>query len=363
MTTCPSYLADYADSYASDPRGVATQWFRDAKFGLFMHYGLYSLVGRHEWLQCKEAIHVGDYAPLACDFRAERFDPEAIADMALDAGMKYLNITTRHHDGFCLWDTKQTTFNSVQAAPCGRDLVAELAAACEKRGLGLCLYYSHGRDWKHPHAPNNDQWGGAARPNYETPEPTYAVPPAHDLNYYLDFMSAQIDELLSNYGPIASIWLDGIGVPLHPKDEDGNAIEGFDPRTDGDVFKCAELYDLIWSKQPQVLISYKQGYLHTEDYFAPELPWIEKGMEIPNPDNKPWEVCGCLSGGWGYTAGTEHKSADDVMAMLEKFCGKGGNLLLNTGPLPDGTIDPRDAATLKEVGRRLRDSGMPGGGG
>ncbi len=347
----PSYLANYEDQYKTDPRQAAVQWFRDAKYGLFMHYGLYSLIGRHEWVQFKEQISVADYAELMHWFTADQFDAEWICDFAVECGMKYVNLTTRHHDSFCLWDTKETTFN-VMRSPCGRDLVGELAQACEKRGLGLCLYYSHGRDWKHPHAPNNDRWGGNPRPVYDAAEPTYASGAAHNLQYYLDFMTHQITELLTNYGPIAAIWLDGIALPLHPKDEDGNVIEDFDPRTDGDVFKCQDLYDHIHNLQPHVLVSYKQGYLGTEDFFAPEHKAYNRFGE--SAAEKPGEVCTTAGGGWGYTAGHDYCTADELWQMLQDANGAGYNLLMNVGPLPDGRFPQQAVDTLREVGRRLK---------
>lgn len=340
MSQVPRYLKDYADLYERDPRGAALEWFRHAKYGLFLHYGLYSLLGRHEWVQFREKIRPSDYAALQPFFTASAFRADDIAALAVDAGMSYVNITTRHHDSFCLWDTQQTTFNTAQA-PCGRDLVAELAEACDERGLGLCLYYSHGRDWRHPHAPNNGDYGSSARPDYDPPDPLYATGPAHDLTLYLDFMTAQITELLTRYGPIASIWLDGIRTPQ-----------------EGDVaaFRCQDLYDHIHRLQPQTLVSYKDGLTGTEDYYAPEAHWAG----IDGLADKPCEVCGHLSGGWGYTAGTEHKNADDVWDLLTDVVGKGHNLLLNTGPLPDGAIEEQDRKTLLEVGARVRDHGFPG---
>jgi len=350
-TACPAYLRDFQDRYATDPRAAAIEWFRSAKYGLFLHYGLYSLLGRHEWVQLKEQIRPGDYAELAHAFKAERFDAETIADFAVACGMRYVNLTTRHHDGFCLWGTKQSTFNSVTGSPCGRDLVGELAAACEKRGLGLFLYYSHGRDWKHPHAPGNEKFGGSARPEYEPPEPTYARGPAHDLNLYVDFMAAQVEELLTQYGPIAGIWLDGIMVPLKPKDEHGREIDGYEPSRDGDPFRCQELYDLCHSLQPQTLVSYKQGYLGTEDFFAPEHKAYNRFGE--SMEDRPGEICTTAGGGWGYTAGTAYFSEDELWAKLQEAWSAGCNLLMNVGPLPDGSL-PEDAMqTLRAVGRRL----------
>ena len=338
MPDVPSYLADYADHYATDPRAAAVQWFRDAKYGLFLHYGLYSLLGRHEWVQFKEQLSVAEVEQLADEFTAAGFDAEAIAQFALAAGMKYVNLTTRHHDSFCLFDTKLTPFNSMNA--CGRDLVGELAAACQKHGLGFFCYYSHGRDWKHPHAPNNDEWGGNARPKYETPEPTYAYGDEHDLNLYLDFMAAQVTELLTNYGPLAGIWLDGIAVPASG---------------DSSLFRCQELYDLVHSLQPQVLVSYKQGLLGTEDFFAPEHKAVDTS-------GKPGEICTTMCQGWGYMAAEvgKGKSVDEVWETIKGAREQHYNLLLNTGPLPDGSLNPEHTEVLLKVGERIRSEGWPG---
>lgn len=332
----PSYLSGYEALYAEDPRKAAIQYFKEAKFGLFMHYGLYSLLGRHEWVQYKENIPVAEYAKLAKKFTAEKFDADFITDMALGAEMKYINITTRHHDSFCLFDSKYTDFKSTNT-PAKRDLVGELSEQCQKKGLGLYLYYSHGRDWKHPHAPNNEDWGGSARPKYAQQEKSYKYGADHNLQIYVEFMKNQITELLTNYGPIGAIWLDGISTPLSRKDKI-------------DQFKCQELYDHIHSLQPQVLVSYKQGLLGTEDFKAPERKFKEQS-EVPI------ELCDTLQPhGWGYIKEDDgkHKTPDEVMAMLENAGRINANLLLNTGPLPDGSIHPEDVKTLTDVGKRLR---------
>ncbi len=343
----PNYLKRYAQLYATEPRQASLAWFKQARYGLFLHYGLYSLLGRHEWVQLNETIPVSEYEKLANDFSAEGFDADAIASFAVDAGMQYINLTTRHHDSFCLFKTKETPFNSLNA-PCGRDLVGELADACDRHGLGLCLYYSHGRDWRHPHAPNNDEWGGAARPDYDPPEPSYAYGADHDLQQYLDFMKRQISELLTQYGPIASIWLDGIAVPLNG---------------DTDAFRCQDLYDHIHSIQPQVLVSYKQGITGTEDYFAPEhgVPDNNQDAKITGQigmhPSKATEVCTTMCpGSWGYLKDKsgQHLTAEQVWKKLQEACTKDYNLLLNTGPLPDGSLDPEDVAVLRTVGARLR---------
>jgi len=350
--TVPAYLKAYDALYRTDPRGAARAWFRDARYGLFLHYGLYSLLGRHEWVQYREKIRVDDYAKLADAFTAEQFDAGGIARFAVDCGMRYINITTRHHDSFCLFRTAETAFNACNA-PCGRDLVGELAAACEAHGLGLCLYYSHGRDWRHPHAPNNDAWGGAARPEYDPPEPGYAYGEAHDLNRYLDFITAQVTELLTQYGPIASIWLDGIAVPLSG---------------DRDAFRCEALYAHIRSLQPQVLVAYKQGVTGTEDYFAPEHVVPDSAADaarrgrIHESADPIVEVCTTMApGSWGYSADAagRHLREDQVWDRLREAGARGCNLLLNTAPLADGSLDPEDEAVLRRVGERLRSEGYP----
>jgi len=351
--TIPSYLKGYEELHDASPRQAALAWFKQARYGLFLHYGLYSLLGRHEWVQLREIISVSEYEKLASDFRADGFDADDIASFAVDAGIQYINLTTRHHDSFCLFRTQETSFNSLNT-PCGRDLVAELAVACEKRGLGFCLYYSHGRDWRHPHAPNNDAWGGSARPEYSPPEPSYAYGEEHDLQKYLDFMTHQITELLNQYGPIASIWLDGIAVPLNG---------------DTATFRCQELYDHIHSLQPQVLVSYKQGITGTEDYFAPEhgVPDKEEDAkrrgQIGSEQSKTIEVCTTMCpGSWGYMKERtgEHLHEDQAWDKLSDAGTRGYNLLLNTGLLPDGSLDPEDETVLRNVGARLREEGFPG---
>lgn len=338
----PLYLKGYKESFLKDPRKAAIDWFRDARYGMFIHYGLYSILGRHEWVQYNEKIHVQEYAKLKDRFTAGKFDADFITDLALEAGMKYINLTTRHHDSFCLWDTRYSDFKSTNS-PAKRDLVAELSEQCNQKGLAFFLYYSHGRDWRHPHAPNNSEWGGAARPKYETKEPFYKYGAEHDLNIYLEFMSNQIDELLTNFSPIAGIWLDGFSTPAS---------------RDRNLFKCQELYDMIHAKQPQVLVSYKQGLLGTEDFLAPERKY--SADEMPK---KPLELCDHLQRkGWGYLESEDgnHKRKDEVIAMLRKANSYPANLLLNTGPLPSGEIHPEDVKVLREVGKEIATQGWEG---
>lgn len=347
-TSVPEYLKEYSKTYLKNPKDAAIKWFREAHFGLFMHYGVYSLPGKGEWVQFHDKIHVKEYEKLKDKFKADKFDADFIANLAIEAEMKYVNITTRHHDSFCLFKTNTTSFNSVNS-PAKRDLIEELANACAKKGLGLCFYYSHGRDWRHPHAPNNDRWGGNARPFYNEQEPYYKYGKEHDLNIYVDYIHEQLTELLTQYGPVASIWLDGYGVPVNGPIEE---------------FRIPETYELIRKLQPQTLISAKWGYLGTEDYYAPEYHWLERNTDKRNEmiaSGKPVELCTHIAG-WGYTKKNDgnHRGAESIMDNLKYASRFNSNLLLNTAPLPDGSIDKQDIETLRKTGQILRQNGWPG---
>ncbi len=361
----PNYLKQYKSIYEKDPRAANLEWFKNANYGLFMHYGLFSILGAEsrenekimEWAQYNRKIPVMEYSKLIDCFTAKDFDANHIASFAKECGINYINITTRHHESFCLFETKQTDFNSLNS-PAQRDLVKELAEACEKYELGLFLYYSHGRDWKHPHAPNNDEWGGAARPEYDSPEPSYKYGEEHNLDIYIDFMKKQIEELLTQYPTAAGIWLDGAGVPMSG---------------DYTKFKCQELYDYIKKASSHAIISYKQGILGTEDFFAPEHKVPKKsndtgeeyqrnqnrlGKIAENPE-KIIEVCTTMIKdpvSWGYKAKATHLTTDEVWDKFNDAQNNNYNLLLNIGLMPNGGLDPIDVDVLKQVALRIRKS-------
>jgi alpha-L-fucosidase len=348
----PLYLSDYAGQYRADPKAASLAWFADARFGLFMHYGLYSLLARGEWVMLREAIPIPQYEPLREQFKADQFDVDFITDMALEAGMKYINLTAKHHDGFCLFTTAQHDYHS-PASLGGRDLVGDLAEACQEKGLGLFLYYSYFADWWHPYFyPREAGWKNA-RPPYDFEEPRYLWRQDEDFRMYVDYVHEQLKELLTQYGPIAGIWFD--------------PIMGFYNRPD--LFPIEETYSLVRSLQPHTLISAKQGANGDEDFAAPERhghgfadrfddPELKKAPALAWESNKTKhnEICDTLQPRvWGYKkddAG-QHKSPDEVMDMLAAAGAQNCNLLLNTGPLPDGSINPVDVATLREVGKRL----------
>jgi len=339
----PPHLKGRAEQFRTGPRAAAMAWFRDAKFGLFIHYGLYSLDGIHPFEQHRLKIPVREYEKKAARFTAERFDADALCDLAVVANMKYVTLVAKHCEGFCLWDTKLTDFNSVRSAA-KRDFVAEMVAACNKRGLGFFAFYEYGFEWHHPHgARKKDFPTGITEVPYPTPEPTYAHGPDYDLNRYIDYAHAQIEELLTNYGPIAGIWLDGVAVPLSG---------------DRSKFRCQELYDKIHALQPHALVSFKHGVTGTEDFYAPERFQLQ---HLKAGDAKLTELCESLNPSWGYVKTEAHHDVDWVMQRLAFTREKQMNYLLNVGPLPDGSLLPADAATLREVGRRIRADGWPKG--
>jgi alpha-L-fucosidase len=355
----PSYLKDYASLYAGDPHAAALRWFTEAKFGLFMHYGLYSILGRHEWVMFREKIPVAEYEKLTERFRPDKFDADFITDLALEAGMKYVNLTSKHHDGFCLFDAGKGNWHS--AAVVKRDLCAELAEQCQKKGLGCFFYYSLLADWHHPYFYPR-KFNTIARPAYETEPPQYKFEKDEDFRKYLDDAVGHVRTLLTSYGPIAGIWFD--------------PLMGYYGRPD--LFPMADVYAMVRKLQPQCLVSAKQGITGTEDFAAPERSGhsLEDrirqryGEEAGAIAAKAWasnktkhnEICDTLQPrGWGYIKADDgkHKTADHVINMLGAAFGMNCNLLLNTGPLPGGSIHPEDIKTLREVGNRIKTGGWP----
>jgi alpha-L-fucosidase len=324
----PSYLRGYEVLFRRNPQAAAIEWHRNAKWGLFVHYALHSLRkltaadAKHksnaEWKNLKQGT-AAEYAKLKERFTAEKFDADFITDLALAAEMRYVNFTTRHLGDLYMFRTIVSDFTSLNS-PAKRDLVAELAQQCRKKGLGLFLY---------------------CPPDVARTEPQETF----DRNRTL------IRELLTQYGPIAGIWLDGIGSYY----EEPEAYR-----------RLNELYALIRSLQPQCLISFKQG-TGTEDFVAPEGwmhaksgPLAEKAWALNA--GKRGDICTNLQTAppaWLYMEGCEHLKADQVLALLADAFAQQANLTLNTGPLPDGSVHPEDVATLREAGERVRKHGYP----
>lgn len=347
-----------AGAASVDPRAARRTWFREAGFGLFIHYGLYSQLGRGEWVMLHERIHVAEYEKLATTFRPDRFDAEAIADLAVEAGMAYVNFTACHHEGFCLWDSATEPFNSARV--CGRDLVAELATACAARGLGFFAYFTHMLNWRHPWALTRDHLA-MARPAYAHGDPRYLLTRPEEWSQYWQWSHGCLRELCSIPQPLAGIWLDIIlGYYLQP-----------------DMVPIRATYDLIRQARPDALLAFKQGATGDEDFAAPEFRFaslaervrehggderrIRLATEVWERNrSKRNEICMTLQQkGWGYQADSPHHDADTLWGALAYARTHNCNLLANVGPLADGSIHPDDVATLREVGRRRRSAGWP----
>jgi len=343
----PNYLEEYEAEYRIDPRQANLHWFRDAGYGLFIHYGLYSLLEKGEWVQLRDTIPVSDYAKLKDRFSAENFDADRITDIALSGGMKYITITSKHHDGFCLFKTQATGFNALNS-PANRDLIRELYEACNEKGLGLFLYYSYAADWKHPYFYSRESGWKNARPAYKQSQPEYLFREDEDFRKYIDFVHRQLEELLTQYPGIAGIWLD--------------PIMGFYHRPD--LFPVDSTYALIRKSSPHALISFKQGASGKEDFVAPERSGsarVGQQFEVARKvyemnRDKPREICNTLQPhAWGYDKRNDgqHKTASDILDMLARADSMGANLLLNVGPKGDGSFPEEDIQAIELAGKLM----------
>lgn len=306
-------------------------WWRQARFGLFIHWGLYaipagewngqSVPGVGEWIMHNGHIPVGDYAPLAQQFNPVKFDAEQWARIATDAGMKYLVITTKHHDGFCMFDSTYTDYD-IMSTPFKRDIMREISDACRKYDLKIGWYHSIW-DWHHP---------DAAGPNFDE---------------YARVLEAQVDELLTNYGPIDIMWFDGEWIPEWTE------------------AKGRDLYEHIREVAPTVIINNRVGKgragmagvhdpsQNVGDFGTPEqeIP----GQGIPGYD---WETCMTMNDTWGFRSDDHNwKSATTLVRNLIDTASKGGNFLLNVGPTAEGEIPPASVERLHAMGQWLRVNG------
>ncbi len=311
-------------------------WYQDVRFGMFVHWGLYSILGRGEWIMHVERIPSRDYRPLAQQFNPTRFDAEAWVALAADAGQKYMVITSRHHDGFSMYDTALSDYK-VTNTPFGRDPVAELANVCARRGDVKLGFYSSLLDWNHP-AYRYRQESGLAWADY------------------LGFLHGQVRELCTNFGEIACIWFDG-DWPRQSLDETNAYFAA------GGSFEYDKLYDLIHTLQPHAVVSNNRhaAPLPGEDIQGVEqdLPGMNSaGFNTTELSTLPLEVCMTINDNWGYARDDHnHKSARHVVHLLARNAGMGANLLLNVGPTPDGEILPVQARRLRQVGTWLKLNG------
>lgn len=312
-------------------------WWREARFGMFIHWGLYAIPagvwkgrcipGIGEWIMYNARIPVREYEKLAERFNPIKFNAREWVRIARDAGMKYIVITAKHHDGFCMFDTRYTDYNIVKATPFRRDPLRELAEACRMEGVKLGFYYSQTLDWHHPDGMGND-WD-------------YDISKQNFTRYFREYVEPQVEELLTNYKPVAVLWFD-ITTPI--------------PEL------ARELRDLVRSISPETIISGRIG----GRIGRPTIPSRGLADYISMGDNQipdrriddDWEVPMTLNDTWGYKSYDHNwKSPGRVIQILVEVVGKGGNLLLNVGPTAEGEIPKPSVDILVEVGRWLRENG------
>ena len=325
----------FAAAYKPAPENLdAREWFQDAKFGLFIHWGVYSVLGKGEWVMNNDKIPVAEYEKLAARFNPTEFNPGEWVAMVKDAGMKYITITSKHHDGFAMFGTKQSDWNIVDRTPYHKDVLKMLADECHKQGIKLFFYHSQ-LDWHNPdYFPLGRTGHDAGRPE------------GGDWNKYLDYMDNQLRELLTNYGDIGGIWFDGMWDK---------------PNAD---WKLARTYSLIHSLQPAALVGSNHHLkpFDGEDFqmFEKDLPGAKTAEFNAKSEigNLPLETCDTINGAWGYNANDKRfKSSTQLIHYLVKAAGNNANFLLNVGPMPNGKIQPEFTERLHTVGLWLRKYG------
>ncbi len=343
----PDYrLEDWQKMNQSEAKQQTMEWFQDAKFGMFIHWGLYSIPagtweGKQmeemkrpwvaEWVQYVAEIPRAEYAQLAGQFNPVQFDADKIAKLAADAGMKYLVITSKHHDGFAMYDSEVSEFDIVDATPYGKDALEALYNACRKYGVEFGIYYSHNIDWADGHdcqysviREMNDAMGKETRvfgPNLWDPSP-------NTFEQYLEEKAfPQMEELLVKFPDMKCLWYDMSRYMLPEQSYD--------------------FYEIAYKHQPQLLVNHRIGngygdYIITGDNKIPGQP--EK-------IDRPWEVVGTLNNSWGYKSyDDDWKSVEELLYWLAEIVSKGGNYMLNIGPMATGEVPQQSVANLREVG-------------
>lgn len=310
--------------------------FESERFGIFLHWGIYSMFGQGEWY-LNYGLNAEEYAKAAGGFYPASFDADSWVKAIKNAGAKYICFTSRHHDGFSMWHTRQSDYNIVDATPFGRDIIKELSEACEANGISLHLYYSH-LDWTRPEYPIGRTGQTTGRETGKTDWPAY-----------YDFMNKQLTELLTDYGNIRAIWFDGWW------DHDSDSIP-FD-------WQLEQQYEMIHKLRPSCMV----GNNHHQTPFAGEdIQIFERdvpgentaGLSGQSVSRLPLETCQTMNGMWGYKVQDQnYKSPEELIRLLVRTAGKGANLLLNIGPQPDGNLPRTALDRLEKMGEWLNRNG------
>jgi alpha-L-fucosidase len=316
------------------------KWWTDARFGMFIHWGLYALPARHEWVKNRERITSEQYQKYFEMFNPDMYNPKEWARMAKEAGMKYVVLTAKHHEGFCLWDSKFTDYKSTNT-PFGKDIIREYVDAFRAEGLKVGFYYSL-IDWHHP-----DYTIDRNHPQRQENDTAYTrLNKGKDMNKYREYMKNQVRELLTNYGEISIIWFD-FSFP----GKNGKGHQDWDSEN---------LLKLARSLQPGIIVDDRLDLRDVEggwDFTTPEQYKVTKWPEV-NGKRVAWETCQTFSGSWGYYRDeTSWKSPAQLLELLVESVSKGGNLLLNVGPTARGAFDNRAQDRLKAMGEWTKYNG------
>ncbi len=317
-----------------------TEWFVHDRFGLFIHWGLYALPARHEWVKSREKIGDEDYEKYFRHFDPDLYDPDLWARAAADAGMKYFVVTTKHHEGFCLWDSALTDYKATNT-PYGRDLLRPMVDAFRGRGLKVGFYHSL-IDWHHPHYVIDRR----NHPQREHPE-FDRLNEGRDQMRYADYLHGQTRELLAQFGKVDILWFD-FSFP------DKEAPDDFARGKGRSAWRSEELLRMVRELQPHILLDDRLNLPQGWDFKTPEQFQPRGWVKV---DGQPvvWEACQTFSGSWGYHRDEESwKSVDMLVKMLIDSVSKGGNLLLNVGPTGRGEFDERALGRLQGVGEWMR---------
>ena len=322
-------------------RNERTRWFQHDRFGMFIHWGIYAIPGRGEWVRSSERMPESDYMTYFNEFDPQAFDPRSWAKQAKRAGMRYAVMTAKHHDGFCLFDTQTTDFKST-CTPAGKDFIREYVEAFRAEGLRVGLYYSL-PDWHHPDYP---AYGDRQHPMRDNPA---FAGKSHTFERYVDYMHAQVKELVSNYGQIDLLWFDF-------------SYGSFK----GEAWRASDLIRMVRVHQPDILIDNRLGgdmFAHEPEIYAGDFHGPEQGVpRVPLVDVDgrpvPWESCITLNNSWGYSSmDNGYKDSRFVIRTLVNCVSKGGNLLVNVGPDANGRIPEPACVILDEVGKWMERNG------
>jgi alpha-L-fucosidase len=328
----------------SSPASAGKRWFSEDRFGMFIHFGLYALAARHEWVQNREEISPEDYRKYLENFDPDLYDPREWARSAREAGMKYVVLTAKHHEGFCLWDSKYTDYKATNT-PYGKDLLKPYVEAFRAEGLKVGFYYSL-LDWHHPEFPID-----TFHPLRNHPD-AQEMNKSRDVSKYAEYMRNQVTELLTGFGEISVIWFDF----SYPKRE----YRGLPGKGRND-WESEELIQLVRELQPNIIVGDRLD-LPTDGNFPKDLATPEQYTPRvpPTVNGKPvrWEVCHTFSGSWGYYRDeTTWKDANQLINILVDTVSMGGNLLMNVGPTGRGNFDARANKALATYGNWLHYNG------